>query len=93
MKQDSYIVVTSVYWPSKGQCTEGNYNVHPHSHAHIRTNIHAQYNKNNSTDEMHDYCKLLLVIDFTHAKHCKDKPTAAVVSKYTCTYNGYTSRM
>ncbi len=38
---------------------------------------------------MHDYCKQILVIDFTHAKHCKDTPTAAVVSKDTCTYNVY----
>ncbi len=27
---------------------------------------------------MHDYYKQLLEIDFTHAKHCKDTPTAAV---------------
>ncbi len=36
---------------------------------------------------MHDYCKQLRVFYFTHAKHCKDTPTAAVVSKDTCTYN------
>ncbi len=40
-----------------------------------------------ATNDMHDYCKQLLVIGFTHAKHCKDIPTVAVVSKDTCTYN------
>ncbi len=60
--------------------------MHTHSHAHIRTNIHARHN---GTDEKHDYCKQLLVLHFTHAKLCKDTPTAAVVSKGTCTYNVY----
>ncbi len=60
--------------------------MYPHSHVHIRTNIHARYDKNNGTNDMHDYCKQLLVFGFTHAKHCKDIPTVAVTSKYS-TYN------
>ncbi len=64
--------------------------IHTHMHTYVHTNIHARYDKSNGTNDMHDYCKQLLAIDFTHAKHCKHTHSSCSEQRYLYVHTMFT---